>query len=200
MNCCFLLICFFFHFHVDISCRKRVKLTDLDVSIPLSCRRNASSTPLEGRQSPRCKFLLLPIHCFAFLELHIPWVLGITCCFPFLEVKMFFFLCAKCLNIYNLYCHNYVVFLVVPIKSNWNSCLKILIIPFECNMQLMIPKLPNLHFLRNWRKMQATNTNPIYYIKKKTSQRSSKLVTVLEVNVQKCISTAIWVFFFFSQS
>ncbi|XP_075647877.1 uncharacterized protein LOC142618748 isoform X5 [Castanea sativa] len=28
--------------------------------------------------------------------------------------------------------------------------------------------------------MQATNTNPIHYIKKKTSQRSSKLVTVLE--------------------
>ena len=86
---------------------------------------------------------------------------------------------------------------MVPIKSNWNSCLKILIIPFECNMQPMTPKLPNLHFLRNWRKMQATNTNPIFYIKKKTSQRSSKLVTVLEVNVQKCISTAIWVFFFF---
>ena len=41
-------------------------------------------------QSPRCKFLLLPIHCFSFLELHIPWVLGITCCFPSLEVKMFF--------------------------------------------------------------------------------------------------------------
>ncbi|XP_075649422.1 uncharacterized protein LOC142619924 isoform X4 [Castanea sativa] len=37
----------------DISCRKRVKLTDLDVNIPLSCRRNASSTPLEGRLSPR---------------------------------------------------------------------------------------------------------------------------------------------------
>uniref|UniRef100_A0A7N2ML85 Uncharacterized protein n=1 Tax=Quercus lobata TaxID=97700 RepID=A0A7N2ML85_QUELO len=37
----------------DISCRKRVKLTDLDVNIPLSCRRNTSSTPLEGRQSPR---------------------------------------------------------------------------------------------------------------------------------------------------
>ncbi|KAK4573313.1 hypothetical protein RGQ29_031325 [Quercus rubra] len=37
----------------DISCRKRVKLTDLDVNIPLSCRRNASSTALEGRQSPR---------------------------------------------------------------------------------------------------------------------------------------------------
>ncbi|KAK9993251.1 hypothetical protein SO802_022954, partial [Lithocarpus litseifolius] len=37
----------------DMSCRKRVKLTDLDVNIPLSCRRNASSTPLEGRQSPR---------------------------------------------------------------------------------------------------------------------------------------------------
>ncbi|KAF3945616.1 hypothetical protein CMV_028025, partial [Castanea mollissima] len=36
-----------------ISCRKRVKLTDLDVNIPLSCRRNASSTPLEGRLSPR---------------------------------------------------------------------------------------------------------------------------------------------------
>ena len=101
------------------------------------------------------------------------------------------------LNIYKLYCHNYVVFLVVPIKSNWNSCLKILIIPFECNMQPMTPKLPNLHFLRNWRKMQATNTNPIHYIKKKTSQRSSKLVTVLEVNVQTCISTAIWVYLFF---
>ncbi|XP_075647874.1 uncharacterized protein LOC142618748 isoform X3 [Castanea sativa] len=37
----------------DISCRKRVKLTDLVVNIPLSCRRNASSTPLEGRLSPR---------------------------------------------------------------------------------------------------------------------------------------------------
>ncbi|KAK9993240.1 hypothetical protein SO802_022943 [Lithocarpus litseifolius] len=37
----------------DISCRKRVKFTDLDVNIPLSCRRNASSTPLEGRESPR---------------------------------------------------------------------------------------------------------------------------------------------------
>nr|XP_023873623.1 uncharacterized protein LOC111986220 isoform X3 [Quercus suber]XP_023873624.1 uncharacterized protein LOC111986220 isoform X3 [Quercus suber] len=36
-----------------MSCRKRVKLTDLDVNIPLSCRRNASSTPLEGRHSPR---------------------------------------------------------------------------------------------------------------------------------------------------
>ena len=61
----------------------------------------------------------------------------------------------------------------------------------------MTPKLPNLRFLRNWRKMQATNTNPIHYIKKKTSQRSSKLVTVLEVNVQTCISTAIWVYSFF---
>ncbi|XP_075649428.1 uncharacterized protein LOC142619925 isoform X2 [Castanea sativa] len=60
----------------DISCRKRVKLTDLVVNIPLSCRRNASSTPLEGRLSSRCKFLPLPIHCFAFLELHIPWVLA----------------------------------------------------------------------------------------------------------------------------
>ena len=86
---------------------------------------------------------------------------------------------------------------MVPIKSNWNSCLKILIITFEFNMQLITPKLPNLHFLRNWRKMQATNANPIHYIKKKTSQRSSKLVTVLEVNVQKCISTAIWVYSFF---
>ncbi|XP_030925660.1 uncharacterized protein LOC115952620 isoform X2 [Quercus lobata] len=37
----------------DISCRKRVKLTNLDVNIPLSCRRNASPTALEGRQSPR---------------------------------------------------------------------------------------------------------------------------------------------------
>ncbi|XP_065624510.1 uncharacterized protein LOC111986220 isoform X3 [Quercus suber] len=37
----------------DISCRKRVKLSDLDVNIPSSCRRNASSTALEGRQSPR---------------------------------------------------------------------------------------------------------------------------------------------------
>ncbi|KAL4596748.1 hypothetical protein ACB092_12G184700 [Castanea dentata] len=60
----------------DISCRKRVKLTDLDVNIPLSCRRNASSTALEGRQSPRCKFLLLTMRCFSFLELHIPWVLA----------------------------------------------------------------------------------------------------------------------------
>ena len=90
LNCCFLLICFIFYFHVDISYRKRVKLTDLDVNIPLSCRRNASSTPLEERQSPRCKFLLLTIHCFSFLELHIPWVLGSTSCFPFLEVKMLF--------------------------------------------------------------------------------------------------------------
>ncbi|XP_030936807.1 uncharacterized protein LOC115962072 [Quercus lobata] len=37
----------------DISCRKRVKLSDLDVNILSSCRRNASSTALEGRQSPR---------------------------------------------------------------------------------------------------------------------------------------------------
>ncbi|XP_075648028.1 uncharacterized protein LOC142618873 isoform X2 [Castanea sativa] len=37
----------------DMSCRKRVKLTDLDVNIPLSCRINASSTALGGRQSPR---------------------------------------------------------------------------------------------------------------------------------------------------
>ena len=198
LNCCFLLIYFIFHFHVDISCRKRVKLTDLGVNIPLSCRRNASSTALEGRQSPRCKFLLLTIHGFCFSGAAYSLGSWYNLLFSFSWSKnVFFSLCAKCLNIYNLYCHNYVVFLVVPIKSNWNSCLKILIIPFECNMQLMTPKLPNLHFLRNWRKMQATNTNPIYYIKKKTSQRSSKLVTVLEVNVQTCISTAIWVFFFF---
>ena len=45
--------------------------------------------------------------------------------------------------------------------------------------------------------MRATNTNPMHYIKKKTSQKTSKLVTVLEVNVKKCISTAIWVYSFF---
>ncbi|KAM3731260.1 hypothetical protein ACB098_12G149400 [Castanea mollissima] len=39
--------------NTDMSCRKRVKLTDLDVNIPLSCRINASSTALGGRQCPR---------------------------------------------------------------------------------------------------------------------------------------------------
>jgi hypothetical protein len=72
-----------------MSFRKRVKFSDLDVDIPLSCRRNSSSTPLEGRRGPRCKFLLL---CFSGAAYCLCSRFSLLFSF-FLNVS----LCAKCL-------------------------------------------------------------------------------------------------------